>query len=187
MYGEMIEFLGGVYGMVLNLEQDFVGVVVLGEYQGFVEGMNVKCIGCILEVLVGLELLGCVVDVLGNLIDGKGLIDVKVIDVVEKVVLGVIWCKLVDQLVQIGYKLVDVMILVGCGQCELIIGDCQIGKIVFVVDVIINQKDSGIKCVYVVIGQKQFIIVNVVCKLEENGVLVNIIVVVVSVFEFVVL
>lgn len=183
----MIFLLGNCYVIVLNLECDFVGVVVMGLYVDFVEGMKVKCMGCILEVLVGCGLLGCVVNILGVLIDGKGLVDNDGFFVVEVIVLGVIDCQFVDQLVQIGYKVVDFMILIGCGQCELIIGDCQIGKIVLVIDVIINQCDFGIKCIYVVIGQKVFIIFNVVCKLEEYGVLVNIIVVVVIVFEFVVL
>lgn len=187
MQGEMIELLNNIFVLVLNLECDLVGVVVLGGYEYLCEGDVVKIIGCILEVLVGLELLGCVVNVFGELIDGKGLIVVQVIVLVECVVLGVIWCKLVDQLVQIGYKFVDLMILIGCGQCELVIGDCQIGKIVLVIDVVINQKDIGIKCVYVVIGQKVLIVVNIVCKLEENGVLVYIVVVVVIVFELVVM
>lgn len=155
MYGEMIEFPGGVYGMALNLEQDSVGAVVLGEYQGLAEGMNAKCTGRILEVPVGPELLGRVVDALGNPIDGKGPIDAKATDAVEKVAPGVIWRKSVDQPVQTGYKSVDAMIPVGRGQRELIIGDRQIGKTALAVDAIINQKDSGIKCVYVAIGQKQ--------------------------------
>ena len=168
MYGEMIEFPGGVYGMALNLEQDSVGAVVLGEYQGLAEGMNAKCTGRILE---------------GNPIDGKGPIDAKATDAVEKVAPGVIWRKSVDQPVQTGYKSVDAMIPVGRGQRELIIGDRQIGKTALAVDAIINQKDSGIKCVYVAIGQKQSTIANVVRKLEENGALANTIVVAASASE----
>ncbi len=184
MYGEMIEFPGGVYGMALNLEQDSVGAVVLGEYQGLAEGMNAKCTGRILEVPVGPELLGRVVDALGNPIDGKGPIDAKATDAVEKVAPGVIWRKSVDQPVQTGYKSVDAMIPVGRGQRELIIGgDRQIGKTALAVDAIINQKDSGIKCVYVAIGQKQSTIANVVRKLEENGALANTIVVAASASE----
>ena len=177
MYGEMIEFPGGVYGMALNLEQDSVGAVVLGEYQGLAEGMNAKCTGRILEVPVGPELLGRVVDALGNPIDAKAT------DAVEKVAPGVIWRKSVDQPVQTGYKSVDAMIPVGRGQRELIIGDRQIGKTALAVDAIINQKDSGIKCVYVAIGQKQSTIANVVRKLEENGALANTIVVAASASE----
>ena len=183
MYGEMIEFPGGVYGMALNLEQDSVGAVVLGEYQGLAEGMNAKCTGRILEVPVGPELLGRVVDALGTPIDGKGPIDAKATDAVEKVAPGVIWRKSVDQPVQTGYKSVDAMIPVGRGQRELIIGDRQIGKTALAVDAIINQKDSGIKCVYVAIGQKQSTIANVVRKLEENGALANTIVVAASASE----
>ena len=169
--------------MALNLEQDSVGAVVLGEYQGLAEGMNAKCTGRILEVPVGPELLGRVVDALGNPIDGKGPIDAKATDAVEKVAPGVIWRKSVDQPVQTGYKSVDAMIPVGRGQRELIIGDRQIGKTALAVDAIINQKDSGIKCVYVAIGQKQSTIANVVRKLEENGALANTIVVAASASE----
>ncbi|MCY1325690.1 F0F1 ATP synthase subunit alpha [Pseudomonas jinjuensis] len=183
MYGEMIEFPGGVYGMALNLEQDSVGAVVLGEYQDLKEGMNAKCTGRILEVPVGPELLGRVVDALGNPIDGKGPIGAKLTDAIEKVAPGVIWRKSVDQPVQTGYKSVDAMIPIGRGQRELIIGDRQIGKTALAVDAIINQKDSGIKCIYVAIGQKQSTIANVVRKLEENGALANTIVVVASASE----
>lgn len=183
MYGEMIEFPGGVYGMALNLEQDSVGAVALGDYQGLTEGMNAKCTGRILEVPVGPELLGRVVDALGNPIDGKGPIDAKATDAVEKVAPGVIWRKSVDQPVQTGYKSVDSMIPIGRGQRELIIGDRQIGKTALAVDAIINQKDSGIRCVYVAIGQKQSTIASVVRKLEENGAMANTIVVVASASE----
>jgi F-type H+-transporting ATPase subunit alpha len=183
MYGEMIEFPGGVYGMALNLEQDSVGSVVLGDYLGLAEGMTAKCTGRILEVPVGPELLGRVVDALGNPIDGKGVIDAKMTDAVEKVAPGVIWRKSVDQPVQTGYKSIDAMIPIGRGQRELIIGDRQTGKTAIAIDAIINQKDSGIKCVYVAIGQKQSTIANVVRKLEENGAMSNTIVVAASASE----
>ena len=183
MYGEMIEFPGGVYGMALNLEQDSVGAVILGEYLGLAEGMTAKCTGRILEVPVGPEMLGRVVDALGNPIDGKGPIDAKLTDAVEKVAPGVIWRKSVDQPVQTGYKSVDAMIPIGRGQRELIIGDRQTGKTAMAVDAIINQKNSGIRCVYVAIGQKQSTIANVVRKLEEHGALANTIVVAASASE----
>ncbi|WP_225786836.1 F0F1 ATP synthase subunit alpha [Pseudomonas sp. Marseille-P8916] len=183
MYGEMIEFPGGVYGMALNLEQDSVGAVVLGAYTTLAEGMSAKCTGRILEVPVGKELLGRVVDALGNPIDGKGPLNNTETDAVEKVAPGVIWRKSVDQPVQTGYKSVDAMIPVGRGQRELIIGDRQIGKTAMAVDAIINQKDSGIFCVYVAVGQKQSTIANVVRKLEENGALANTIVVAASASE----
>ena len=183
MYGEMIEFPGGIYGMALNLEQDSVGAVILGGYLGLSEGMSAKCTGRILEVPVGPELLGRVVDALGNPIDGKGPVNAKLTDAVEKVAPGVIWRKSVDQPVQTGYKSVDAMIPVGRGQRELIIGDRQIGKTALAIDAIINQKDSGIKCVYVAIGQKQSTIANVVRKLEEHGALANTIIVAASASE----
>ena len=183
MYGEMIEFPGGVYGMALNLEQDSVGAVVLGSYLTLKEGMSAKCTGRILEVPVGPELLGRVVDALGNPIDGKGPVNAQLTDAVEKVAPGVIWRKSVDEPVQTGYKSVDAMIPVGRGQRELIIGDRQIGKTAMAIDAIINQKDSGIKCVYVAIGQKQSTIANVVRKLEEHGALANTIVVAASASE----
>ena len=183
MYGEMIEFPGGVYGMAMNLERDSVGAVVLGSYQSLAEGMSAKCTGRILEVPVGPELLGRVVDALGNPIDGKGPLNNVATDAVEKVAPGVIWRKSVDQPVQTGYKSVDAMIPVGRGQRELIIGDRQIGKTALAVDAIINQKNSGIRCVYVAIGQKQSTIANVVRKLEEAGALANTIVVAASASE----
>ena len=171
MYGEMIEFEGGLYGMALNLEQDSVGAVVLGDFLSLQEGQKVRCTGRILEVPVGPELLGRVVDALGNPIDGKGPINAKLTDKVEKVAPGVIWRQSVDQPVQTGYKAVDTMIPVGRGQRELIIGDRQTGKTAMAIDAIIAQKNSGIKCVYVAIGQKQSTIANVVRKLEETGAL----------------
>jgi F-type H+-transporting ATPase subunit alpha len=169
MYGEMIEFEGGRFGMALNLERDSVGAVVLGDYLGIAEGQTCKCTGRILEVPVGPELLGRVVDALGNPIDGKGPINAKLTDAVEKVAPGVIWRKSVDQPVQIGLKAVDAMVPIGRGQRELIIGDRQIGKTAIAIDAIINQKSSGIKCVYVAIGQKASSIAAVVRKLEEHG------------------
>ncbi|MCV2402042.1 F0F1 ATP synthase subunit alpha [Marinomonas sp. C2222] len=169
MYGEMIEFPGGVYGIALNLERDSVGAVVLGQYQDLVEGQKAKCTGRILEVPVGPELLGRVVDALGNPIDGKGAIEAKLTDKVEKVAPGVIARQSVDQPIQTGYKAIDAMVPVGRGQRELIIGDRQIGKTALAIDTIIAQKESGIKCVYVAIGQKQSTIANIVRKLEEAG------------------
>jgi len=169
MYGEMIEFPGGVYGMALNLERDSVGAVVLGNYQDLVEGQKVKCTGRILEVPVGPELLGRVVDALGNPIDGKGAVDAQLTDKVEKVAPGVIDRQSVDQPIQTGYKAIDAMVPVGRGQRELIIGDRQVGKTALAIDTIIAQKNSGIKCVYVAVGQKQSTIANVVRKLEEAG------------------
>jgi len=183
MYGEMIEFPGGVFGMALNLEQDSVGAVVLGAYQSLTEGMSAKCTGRVLEVPVGPELLGRVVDALGNPVDGKGPVNAQATDAVEKVAPGVIWRKSVDQPVQTGYKSVDAMIPVGRGQRELIIGDRQIGKTALAIDAIINQRNSGIKCVYVAIGQKQSTIANVVRKLEQHGALANTIIVAASASE----
>ena len=169
MYGEMIEFEGGVFGMALNLEQDSVGAVVLGEYKNLAEGQSCKCTGRILEVPVGPELLGRVVDSLGNAIDGKGEINAKMTDPIEKVAPGVIARQSVDQPVQTGYKAVDSMVPIGRGQRELIIGDRQTGKTAMAVDAILAQNGTGIKCVYVAIGQKRSTIANVVRKLEEHG------------------
>ncbi|QAX81384.1 F0F1 ATP synthase subunit alpha [Candidatus Pseudomonas adelgestsugas] len=183
MYGEMIEFPGGLYGMALNLEQYSVGAVVLGTYTGLAEGMSARCTGRILEVPVGKELLGRVVGALGNPIDGKGPLGNTKTDAVEKVAPGVIWRKSVEQSIQTGYKAIDAMIPIGRGQRELIIGDRQIGKTALAVDAIINQKDSGIFCVYVSIGQKQSTVANVVSTLEKNGALTNTIIVVASASE----
>ncbi|SEQ21380.1 F-type H+-transporting ATPase subunit alpha [Amphritea atlantica] len=177
MYGEMIEFPGGIYGMALNLERDSVGAVVLGDYQGLVEGMTARCTGRILEVPVGPELQGRVVDALGNPIDGKGPIETKLTDPVEKVAPGVIERQSVDQPVQTGLKSIDAMVPIGRGQRELIIGDRQIGKTAIAIDAIINQKGTGVKCVYVAVGQKQSTIANVVRKLEEHGAMEHTIVV----------
>ena len=169
MYGEMIEFDNSIYGMALNLEQDSVGAVVLGDYLGLAEGQKARCTGKVLEVPVGNELLGRVVDPLGNPIDGKGPLNTTLTDVVEKVAPGVIARQSVDQPVQTGLKSIDSMTPIGRGQRELIIGDRQIGKSAVAIDTIINQKGTGIKCIYVAVGQKQSSIANVVRKLEEHG------------------
>ncbi len=169
MYGEMIEFEGGVYGMALNLERDSVGAVVLGDYQSLAEGQTCRCTQRILEVPVGPELEGRVVDALGNPIDGKGPINAKETDAVEKVAPGVIARQSVSQPVQTGLKAIDSMVPIGRGQRELIIGDRQVGKTAVAVDAIINQKGTGVKCIYVAVGQKQSSIASVVRKLEEHG------------------
>jgi F-type H+/Na+-transporting ATPase subunit alpha len=177
MYGEMIEFEGGIYGMALNLERDSVGAVILGDYKSLAEGQSCRCTGRILEVPVGPELQGRVVDALGTPIDGKGPINAAMTDPLEKVAPGVIARQSVDQPVQIGLKAVDAMVPIGRGQRELIIGDRQIGKTAIAVDAIINQKGSGIKCVYVAIGQKASSVAAVVRKLEEHGAMEHTIVV----------
>jgi F-type H+-transporting ATPase subunit alpha len=169
MYGEMIEFEGGKYGLALNLERDSVGAVVLGDYKSIAEGQTAKCTGRILEVPTGEALLGRVVDALGNPIDGKGPIETATTAPVERVAPGVISRQGVDQPLETGYKSVDSMVPVGRGQRELIIGDRQTGKSAMAIDAIINQKGTGVKCVYVAIGQKQSSIANVVRKLEEHG------------------
>ena len=179
-YGEMLEFPGNIFGLALNLEQDSVGAVVLGEYKGISEGNTVRTTGRILEVPVGPELLGRVVDALGNPIDGKGPLNAKATAPIERVAPGVIYRKSVSQPVQTGYKAVDSMVPIGRGQRELIIGDRQTGKTAMAIDTIINQKTSGIKCVYVAIGQKQSTIANVVRKLEEHGAMAHTIVVAAS-------
>ena len=177
MYGELIEFENGVLGLALNLEQDSVGAVVLGDYLGLVEGQTAVCTGRILEVPVGEALLGRVVDALGAPIDGKGEIKTDETAPVEVVAPGVIARQSVEQPVQIGLKAVDTMVPIGRGQRELIIGDRQTGKTAVAIDAIINQKGTGIKCIYVAIGQKQSTVVNVVKKLEEHGALEHTIIV----------
>ncbi len=177
MQGEMLEFPENTYGMALNLERDSVGVVMLGAYQHITEGDVVKCTGKILEVPVGEELLGRVVDGLGNPVDGKGAIDTTQTSPVEKIAPGVIARQSVDQPVQLGLKSIDAMIPVGRGQRELIIGDRQTGKTAIAIDAIINQKGTGVKCIYVAIGQKRSSIANVVRKLEEHGALEHTIIV----------
>jgi F-type H+-transporting ATPase subunit alpha len=168
-YGEMLEFDGNTFGLALNLERDSVGAVVLGDYKHISEGSEVKTTGRILEVPVGPELLGRVVDALGTPIDGKGPVNAKLKSPLERVAPGVIFRQSVSQPVQTGLKAIDSMVPIGRGQRELIIGDRQTGKTAVAIDTIINQKGTGIKCVYVAIGQKQSSIANVVRKLEEHG------------------
>ena len=169
MQGEMIEFPGNVYGLALNLERDSVGAVILGEYESISEGDVVKTTGRILEVPVGPELIGRVVNTLGQPIDGKGPINAKETDVIEKVAPGVIARQSVSQPVQTGLKSIDAMVPIGRGQRELIIGDRQTGKTAVAIDTIINQKGKDLICIYVAIGQKASTIANVVRKLEEFG------------------
>ena len=183
MYGEMIEFPDSVFGMALNLEQDSVGAVVLGDYSNISEGDKVKCTGRILEVPVGEAMLGRVVNALGMPIDGKGPIDAQSSAPIEKIAPGVIARKSVDQPVQTGLKSIDSMVPIGRGQRELIIGDRQTGKTAVAVDAIINQKGTGVKCVYVAIGQKASSVANVVRKLEEHGALAHTIIVAASAAE----
>src|SRR5579863_2303751 len=182
-YGEMLEFPGNTFGLALNLEQDSVGAVVLGDYKHLGEGMEVKTTGRILEVPVGPELLGRVVDALGNPIDGKGPINAKKTDAIEKIAPGVIWRKSVSEPVQTGLKSIDSMVPIGRGQRELIIGDRQCGKTAVAVDAIINQKGKDLICIYVAIGQKASSIMNVVRKLEETGAMEYTIVVAASASE----
>ena len=183
MQGEMIALPGNRYAMALNLERDSVGAVVMGPYADLAEGMEVQCTGRILEVPVGRGLLGRVVNTLGQPIDGKGEIENDGFSPVEVIAPGVIERKSVDQPVQTGYKAVDSMVPIGRGQRELIIGDRQTGKTALAIDAIINQRNSGVKCIYVAIGQKASTIANVVRKLEEHGALANTIVVAASASE----
>ena len=168
MQGEMLEFPGGAFGMALNLERDSVGTVILGEYEHITEGDPVKTTGRILEVPVGPELLGRVVNSLGQPIDGKGPVNAKLFDKIEKVAPGVIWRKSVSQPVQTGLKSIDSMVPIGRGQRELIIGDRQTGKTAVAIDTIINQKGKDLFCIYVAIGQKASTVANVVRRLEEH-------------------
>ncbi len=177
MAGEMIEFPNNTYGLALNLERDSVGAVVLGDYQHLSEGDIAKCTGKILEVPVGEALMGRVVNSLGAPIDGKGEIDAKEFSPIEKIAPGVIQRQSVDQPVQTGLKSIDAMVPIGRGQRELIIGDRQTGKTAIAIDTIINQKGTGVKCIYVAIGQKASSVSNVVKKLEEHGALEHTIVV----------
>jgi len=179
-YGEMIEFPQNTFGLALNLEQDSVGAVVLGDYEHIVEGDQVRTTGRILEVPVGPEMLGRVVDPLGNPIDGKGPIKASAKAPIERVAPGVIYRKSVSQPVQFGLKAIDAMVPVGRGQRELIIGDRQTGKTAVAIDAIINQKGTGVKCIYVAVGQKQSSIANVVRKLEEHGAMEHTIIVAAS-------
>ena len=183
MQGEMLEFPKNTFGLALNLERDSVGAVILGEYEHLTEGDTVKTTGRILSVPVGPELLGRVVNSLGQPIDGKGPIEAKESDVIEKVAPGVIWRKSVSQPVQTGLKAIDAMVPIGRGQRELIIGDRQTGKTAVAVDTIINQKGKELICVYVAVGQKASTIANVVRKLEEYGAMEYTIVVAASASE----
>ncbi|HBC57340.1 MAG TPA: F0F1 ATP synthase subunit alpha [Gammaproteobacteria bacterium] len=183
MQGEMLEFPGNTFGMALNLERDSVGAVIMGPYLHISEGAKVKCTGRIFEVPVGEALIGRVVDALGNPIDGKGPIETKTYSPIEKVAPGVISRQSVSQPVQTGLKALDAMVPIGRGQRELIIGDRQTGKTAVAVDAIINQKGTGVTCVYVAIGQKASSVANVVNKLAEHDALDHTIVVSASASE----
>lgn len=180
MLGEMISLPGGEYALALNLERDSVGAVVLGEFSALREGDKVKCTGKILEVPVGRELLGRVVNALGEPIDGKGEVKTSTTSPIEKIAPGVIERQSVDQPLPTGLKSIDAMVPIGRGQRELIIGDRQTGKTAIAVDAIINQKDTGVKCIYVAIGQKASSIAAVVRKLEEHDALKHTIIVAAS-------
>ncbi len=169
MQGEMIEFPGDTFGLALNLERDSVGAVILGQYEHITEGDSARCTGRILEVPVGTELIGRVVDALGTPIDGRGAVNAKQTSPIEKVAPGVITRQSVSQPVQTGLKAIDAMVPIGRGQRELIIGDRQTGKTAVALDAIINQKGTGVICIYVAIGQKASSVASVVRKLEENG------------------
>ncbi|KAF0812471.1 ATP synthase subunit alpha [Andreprevotia sp. IGB-42] len=177
MQGEMLEFPGNTFGLALNLERDSIGAVVMGEYTHISEGDEVKCTGRILEVPVGPELIGRVVNALGQPIDGKGPLGTTLSSPIEKIAPGVIARESVSQPLQTGIKSIDTMVPVGRGQRELIIGDRQTGKTAVALDAIINQKGTGVTCIYVAIGQKASSIANVVRKLEEHGALAHTIIV----------
>ncbi|MEM7053930.1 MAG: F0F1 ATP synthase subunit alpha [Pseudomonadota bacterium] len=177
MQGEMIEFPGDTYGLALNLERDSVGVVIIGDYEHLVEGDTARCTGKILQVPVGEGMLGRVVDALGEPIDGAGPIEAAGSEPIEKIAPGVIARQSVDEPVQTGLKSIDAMVPVGRGQRELIIGDRQTGKTAVAIDAIINQKGTGIKCIYVAVGQKTSSVASVVAKLEEHGAMEHTIVV----------
>ncbi|MBA2594020.1 MAG: F0F1 ATP synthase subunit alpha [Gammaproteobacteria bacterium] len=183
MQGEMIEFPGNVYGLALNLERDSVGSVIMGAYEHIKEGDVVRCTKRILEVPVGDALLGRVVDALGNPVDGKGPVEATATSPIEKIAPGVITRQSVSQPVQTGLKAIDSMVPIGRGQRELIIGDRQTGKSALTIDTIINQRGTGVKCIYVAIGQKASSIVTVVRKLQEHGALDHTIVVAASASE----
>src|SRR6187549_995862 len=183
MQGEMLEFPKNTFGLALNLERDSVGAVILGEYEHISEGDTVKCTRRILEVPVGPALIGRVVNALGQPIDGKGPVDSKEFDVIEKIAPGVIARQPVSQPVQTGLKAIDAMVPIGRGQRELIIGDRQTGKTAVAVDTIINQKGKDLTCIYVAIGQKASTIANVVRKLEEHGAMAYTIIVAASASE----
>ncbi|HET19915.1 MAG TPA: F0F1 ATP synthase subunit alpha, partial [Chromatiales bacterium] len=169
MLGEMVEFPGNTFGVAMNLESDSVGAIVLGAYGHLKEGDQVKCTGRILEVPIGKELLGRVVDTLGRPLDGKGELGAKLTSPIEVIAPGVIERKSVDQPLLTGIKALDAMVPIGRGQRELIIGDRQTGKTAVAIDTIINQKGKDVYCVYVAIGQKASTIANIVRKLEEHG------------------
>ena len=183
MQGEMLEFPGNTFGLAMNLERDSVGSVILGAYEHISEGDTVKCTGRILEVPIGPELLGRVVNALGQPIDGKGAIDTKLTAAIEKIAPGVIARESVSQPMQTGLKSIDAMVPVGRGQRELIIGDRQTGKSAVAIDAIINQKGQGMKCIYVAIGQKASSIKNIVRSLEQHGAMEYTIVVAASASE----
>ncbi len=177
MQGEMLEFPGNTFGLAMNLERDSVGAVVLGEYEHIKEGDEVKCTGRILEVPIGRELVGRVVNALGQPIDGKGPINTTLTAPIEKIAPGVIARQSVDQPMQTGLKSIDSMVPIGRGHRELIIGDRQTGKTAVALDAIVNQKGTGVICIYVAVGQKASSIANVVRKLEEHGAMEHTIVV----------
>jgi len=183
MQGEMIELPGDTFAMALNLERDSVGAVVLGAYGHLSEGDTAKCTGRILEVPIGDALLGRVVNALGAPIDGKGPVNAELTAPIEKIAPGVIEHKSVDQPVQTGLKAIDAMVPVGRGQRELIIGDRQTGKTAVAIDAIINQANTGVKCIYVAIGQKASTVANIVRKLEEHGAMEHTIIVAASAAE----
>ncbi len=177
MQGEMLEFPNNTFGLAMNLERDSVGAVVLGEYEHIKEGDEVKCTGHILEVPIGRELVGRVVNALGQPIDGKGPINATLTAPIEKIAPGVIARKSVDQPMQTGLKAIDSMVPIGRGQRELIIGDRQTGKTAVALDAIVNQKDTGVICIYVAVGQKASSVANVVRQLEQHGAMEHTIVV----------
>ncbi len=183
MQGEMLEFPGNIFGLALNLERDSVGAIILGDYEHISEGDKVKCTGRILEVPVGPELRGRVVNALGQPIDGKGPVNAKLSAPIEKIAPGVIARQSVSQPMQTGIKAIDSMVPIGRGQRELIIGDRQTGKTAVAIDTIINQKDQDVTCIYVAIGQKASSIKNIVRSLEEHGAMEYTIVVAASASE----
>src|SRR5690349_18378459 len=183
MQGEMLEFPGNTFGLALNLERDSVGSVILGSYEHISEGDTVKCTGRILEVPIGPELRGRVVNALGQPIDGKGPINTTLTAPIEKIAPGVIARQSVSQPMQTGLKSIDAMVPIGRGQRELIIGDRQTGKSAVAIDAIINQKGQGMTCIYVAIGQKASTIKNIVRALEQHGAMEYTIVVAASASE----
>src|SRR5579872_2842050 len=183
MAGEMLEFTHGVFGIALNLEEESVGAVLLGDFTEIKEGDLVKRTGRIISVPVGDQLLGRVVNALGQPIDGEGPIGSTQFSAIERLAPGVVDRQSVKEPVQTGLKAIDSMVPIGRGQRELIIGDRQTGKTAVAIDTIINQKGSGIKCIYVAIGQKASSIAGVVRRLEEHGAMAHTIVVAASASE----